>query len=276
MADAVADEPPREQAEKGLAKPLASLRAAAPGGLGRRFGLAYFVLAIVFGAAVGFFVIFLQEPSTTKSAAIWSPWKPSARGLEAAQQIATHVARRYRLSGGEPLVDVLAGAPQLLNDVPITAVQIRSGFADQRVEDVKFYRTTRSVLFQLCGRGQECAISGKASVARARLLRAEILELSLYAFNYVSDIDSVIALAPPTFLPPDTQPVRTAIFLRKHDVMPELDVPLARTVPQRVLSPGALPTTVERAIDRLHLLESQFQSLQDGTAMLVLSPMAST
>ena len=75
----------------------------------RRFGLAYFGLAVIVGVAVGILAVLIGRSSSHHTA--WSAFKPTAHGLEAAQQIASHVSGSYRLTDGQPLAGALADAP---------------------------------------------------------------------------------------------------------------------------------------------------------------------
>ena len=50
----------------------------------------------------------------------------------------------------------------------------------------------------LCGYGQNCSIaSGQPSVERHTLLRREAVELALYTFKFLPNIDSVSVFLPP-------------------------------------------------------------------------------
>ena len=54
------------------------------------------------------------------------------------------------------------------------------------------------VLFNLCGGGQNCSIrEGKPTVARSLVLRRESLELALYTFRYIKNINEVVVMLPP-------------------------------------------------------------------------------
>lgn len=190
MADAVsgdAEQPakqPAAQASSAEAKP--TLRTS---GLHLRFGAAYLVLAALVGAAVGLFIVFLGA-SGSSNRARWSLFKPQDHGQQAAAEIARHVAVQYRLPSGDQMVGVLAGPPQI-QDTRISTVAVRSGFSDQRPQDIKLYKADHSLLYILCGFGKSCSIpTGKPSTQRAELLQREGLELALYTFKYVSGVDS--------------------------------------------------------------------------------------
>ena len=250
--------------------------------LRRRFAVAYFVLSIAVGAAVGLFIVFAGR-SGPEPAGRWSANQPTLHGTAAADQIARYVAGRYRLASGNQLVTVLAG-PAQVQDVRISRVAIRPGFADDRQEDVRLFDTGSSILYILCGLGQQCAIpEGKPSQERAMLLRREGLELALHTFKYVGDVDSVLAFIPP---PPGDQPSVT-LYFRRDELGPHLEVPLGRTLPEREqLTPAGLGEAETARVRGLTLsdfrtgrfsgiYQFEFQQIPDGTAILVLAPLAS-
>ena len=100
-------------------------------------------------------------------------------------------ARRSSSSSpGEPSIKTAE------TDVPIRWVAIRGDEAAGEEDEV--VETSDSVMYVLCGTGENCAIDeGEPSADRYRLLRREALELALYSFKY-TDADSVIALLPPS------------------------------------------------------------------------------
>ena len=250
-----------------LERRLASIR--------RRFGFAYFALAVAVGVAVGLLVVLIGRSSGDH--APWSKFKPTAHGLEAAQQIATYVSSRYRLTTGQPLAFALADAPVVTaqqQQVPISVVELQSGFSDQKPQDVGFARTNHSLMLQLRGTGTNGAIPGTPSVARGNLLRREVLEISLYTLKYLGEFDSVIAFPPPVISQTTGKATPTLIFLRRSDVQAELDRPLVQTLPQRpVQTPTVKLRPIERAaVGRIRFLTYSFQGLPDGTALLVASP----
>lgn len=243
---------------------------------GGRFRFAYVALALVVGAAVAVLAVVLVQ-GRAPSGPRWSAWKPSAGArLDVAAAIAGHVAPLYRLTvGGAELVAVQAHTPEIQN-VPVEAVVVRGASGSN--QDYKITSTKNSIAYVLCGLGTRCAItSGTPTVARARLLRREALELALYTFEYDGGVDSVIALLPP---PPKDSTVNWALFFRKSDFRQELSQPLSRTLPQPLkgkLSPQSVvgnsdQQTVEK-LTRPYWYTSQFQQLQDGNAVLVLDPL---
>ncbi|MBJ7328827.1 MAG: hypothetical protein JHC95_02950 [Solirubrobacteraceae bacterium] len=130
----------------------------------------------------------------------WSSWKPEDDDPSSgAAQIAAHVAPRYRMTGGTQLVGV-EGGPLTYNDplsgapVPMK-VAVREAPADGG--DIVFPKGD-GVLYRLCGFGPDCAFDkGKPSESRAVLLNREALELALYSFRYLDDVDQVVVFLPP-------------------------------------------------------------------------------
>jgi hypothetical protein len=100
-------------------------------------------------------------------------------------------------------------------------------------------------------------------------LRREALELSLYAFKYLKNVDQVVSLV---------QTVKdggtSAVFLRKDDLRAELEHPLHETLPlqaSRIASPVA--KREDKVVDALTLpntFPAHYESLPDGDAILVL------
>ena len=50
----------------------------------------------------------------------------------------------------------------------------------------------------LCGLGPQCSIPGGDSSDAGLALRRQAVELSLYAFKYVDEVDSVVVFLPPS------------------------------------------------------------------------------
>lgn len=245
-----------------------------------RFGLAYVLLAAIVGAGVGTFVVLASRPGPPE-AAEWSAWKPEGSGEAMAKQIADHVSTRYRLPSGNQLAIALVG-PAVVQDVPVRAIAVRPdtsrGLAEE--DDIDIVDTSTTVMFILCGLGQQCAIAeGEASPERHQLLRREALELSLYTLKYLDEVESVITFLPP---PPGSEEVGTGstVFLKRADVRDELRRPLNQTLlssdPPQV---GKIDTVERGTIDRLtrpRVYSYEVQQSQDGNAILVLTPVPLT
>ena len=239
-----------------------------------RFGLAYLALAAVVGGAVGSFVVLLMRDGPVDKGA-WSSWQPTGRESSFPKQIADYVSGRYRLPSGNPLVGVLASEPEVQageSSVPVAAVAIRND-PEGDSDDISIVRTDNGIMYQLCGLGERCSIrEGRPSADRHRLLRREALELALYSFKYIDEVDSVITLLPPR---KDAQ-MSTALFFQKNDLREALDRPLSQTL--RLQNPpqaSEIDPIEGLTIDRLtnsRLFQYEFTQAPAGGAILVLAP----
>lgn len=189
-----------------------------------RFQLLFGVLLGVAMAAVVATVLVVASGSKNDDpgAISWADWRPTAKdGLGAVNQIAAHVGPRYTLPSGNQLVAV-RGGPLELARLPVTV-------AIQQQGSVKIL-DQKGVLFNLCGLGKDCSIKeGQPSDARGLVLRREALELALYTFRFIKNVDQVVVILPP---PPGKKP-SLAMFYRRDDVNRSLDRPLAATLPGR-------------------------------------------
>jgi hypothetical protein len=254
----------------------------------RRFGLAYFLLAIVVGVTIGLVVVFLGRPGSDAGSSARPDWL-TEHGTAAAQQIARNIGGRYRLPNGTQLVAIAAGPPQIAaqagQDVRISRIAVRPGNVDDHLEDIELFGTDKTMLYILCGigaAGQQCSIPGTPSTERAMLLRREGLELALYTFKYLSDVDSVLAFMPP----PAGQPPSSILYFRRSDLESEMKRPVTSTLAERrPLTPNALSAGEQGLVRRLTLpnpetgrvsgfYQYQFQQSPDGTAIIVLAPLA--
>jgi hypothetical protein len=240
-----------------------------------RFGIIYILLAAVVGAGVGTFIVLAMRPAPEKEAA-WSTWRPEGRVNAYPVEIAQHVGARYRLQSGKQLVGVLAGKAEIQN-LPLRAVVIQHDATNPtKRDDLEVIEVGNGVLYNLCGAGQKCSIAeGTPTPDRARLLRREALELALYTFKYVEDVDSVIAMMPFNLGKPETEEddTSTVVFMQKKDFQRQLEAPLERTLPGRprtTLDPiqGQVVDTLTRPRQYLY----DIQPTQDLGAILMLAP----
>ncbi len=156
------------------------------------------------------------------------------------------------------------------------------------------------VIYQLNGLGQNGSIKGGTpSVSRQQLVRREALELALYTFRYLPEVEMVVALLPP---PPPGQasaaatasPTPTpspapgvggllaapsppehmnAIFYRPGDLKPQLQVPLGMTVPADAPTPENMGGQEGVIVDQLtnsNFFRWSVIEAQDGTPYFVL------
>jgi hypothetical protein len=231
-----------------------------------RFQLLFGVLLGVGLAAIvaTFLVLAAGKKQDDPGAVSWANWRPSASdGLAAVNQIAEHVGQRYTLPSGNQLVGVRGGALELAN-LPVT-------IALQQQGNVKIL-DQRGVLFNLCGLGKSCSIKeGKPSEARSLVLRREALELALYTFRYIKNVDQVVVILPP----PKGQKPAFAMFFRRDDVGASLNRPLAATLPG---DPPVPPDVSKAQLTFINSLTSDnlfaFTPQEGGDAhiYLVLSP----
>lgn len=244
-----------------------------------RFGVIYVLLAAVVGAGVGTFVVLATRPGPPESAA-WSSWQPEGSNEASAKQIADHVSKRYRLPSGNQLAVALVGPPEV-QDVAVRAIAVRPDTSRGQAEesDIDIVDTRRSIMYILCGLGEQCSIpEGEASPERHQLLRREALELSLYTFKYLDGVESVVTFLPPA--PKADAGSGTTLFLEKSEVGDELRRPLNQTL-LRAEPPelGEIDTIELGHIDRLtrpRVFQYEFQQTQEGSAILVLTPVALT
>lgn len=230
-----------------------------------RFLVAYALLLLAFGGALGAIAWAVTRPDHSTA---WSSWKPSENGLNAAVQIADHVSRSYRSANGEQLVAAQPQRPEVQN-VPVSAVAARRVIG-HTPGDLELHPGDRTLFFVLCGGGTRCALPSGVP-ASDPLLRREGLELALYSLKYLSRVDSVVV-----FLPPPDATTNWALYFRREDMRKQLSQPLARTLPLR--KPPALGTRNPRelaTIARLtepHWFRSNFQQEANGATVLFLDP----
>ena len=239
------------------------------------------MLALVLGGAVAGLVLLLTQPAP-KPAPPWSSWKPVGSDPDiVTQQIAQHVSGEYQFTDKKAIVGI-HGSPPIFTApaatavrLPIVAVELRGQVSVKG--SIVVDRTDRAWQYELCGGGSACSISkGKPSTTRGALLRREAVELALYTFKYVPEIDSVIALLPPK--PPVTQDTpQYALYVRRSDLTRQLSRPLSMTMPKTPrLKPVAqpIPTTPVDELANSKVYEWAPQQLQNGAVLLVLDPLS--
>jgi hypothetical protein len=231
------------------------------------FRLAYGVLALAFWLSVAGFIVLLSRPGHS-APQHWSAWKPTEQGLLGAHQIALRVGPQYKAANGTQLVAVQEHGPSV-QGLHLEAVGVRKlGHNGQIDPYIGLFRTNRTLIYAFCGLQANCSLDAATTSVRQQVLRREALELSLYAFKYLKNVDQVVSLV---------QTVKdggtSAVFLRKGDLQPELDHPLRATLPLPAPIANA-PDKRERAvIDALTLpntFPAHYESLPDGDAILVL------
>lgn len=242
-----------------------------------RFALVYLLLALVLGASAGTFVVLLSRPDLAP-APQWSSWQPEGSRIARVRQIADRIPRAYLLASGNA-IDV-ARASELSvrtadsGDVPVDAIYVRPDTSRGQAEenDIAAYDGSKTISYGLCGLGTNCSIAeGTPSAERFTVLRRQALELALYTFRYVDDVDSVIVFMPPT---PKGQP-NGAVFLRREQLRAELGRPLRRTLPTEFPTVGSISDRELASVVRLtetSIFAFAFQAGPDGKPVLVLQP----
>ena len=260
-------EPPRSGAV-----PAAQATDLPPSEYRNRFGFLMGALAGVV-LAVGIVVVVAvtsQGPAADEGfAKYWSAWQPPETDLAAgAQDIAAHVGAEYKQDNGSQLTAV-KGEP-----MPGVQIIVRPTSAP-----IKTITPSHGVIYTLNGLGTDGALTGKPSLARGQLLRREALELALYTFRYLPDVDSVITLLPTipagaqTKGGPTTEPQSQAVFYRPGDLKQQLQTPLRFTMAPKSLGPAGIGASDGRKVDALtlsNLFEWSLQHAQTGEPYLVL------
>lgn len=239
-----------------------------------RFGFAYLALAAVMGAAVGTFVLLMDRPPD--KVVLWSSWQPSATGAFRISEIASHVGAKYRLDNGRQLLVAIPDAPSIMdsgNKISVSGVARRAPIIRNQ-DDLAYTSLQNGLMYLLCGDASRCALTGRASQARGRLVRREALELALYTFKYVEGVESIL-----TFMPPATgMTSTTALFYRRADLAAQLARPVGDTLAARPRLRARDLSPIEGGIvDSLtlpYLFRTEPTQGQDGSVLLLLDPAA--
>jgi hypothetical protein len=219
----------------------------------------------------------------------WSAWQPGSGGLSGAQEVADYVSPYYRASSAYQLAIVTTVN---LNDPssPLQVVIPTSGSS----AGYQALDPNSTIAYNLCGIGsKDCSIGvGTPSSNRLLLLRREALELALYSFKYLGDVQTVVAILPPghtltssrlSAKPPtagqtssSTKPVSLALAFDRKELQTFLNRPLRETLPE------ALPPTVTEVrsapeselvsvITAHGLFQERTEQAQDGSNLVVLT-----
>jgi hypothetical protein len=191
-----------------------------------RFQFVYGILIGVAIAAVTAAVIVFSHSDSKQTFALstWSAWQPTRGNGDPVQQIVDHVAPEYRQPSGKQIVAV-TGGPSQVEGIPLVVALVSDPAKNGATTILE---NKNVVLYRMCGLGKNCAIKeGKPSKERGLYLRREALELALYTFNYVADVDAVTVLIPPVL----GKKPSLALLFRPDDVQPSLQNPLVDTLP---------------------------------------------
>jgi hypothetical protein len=230
------------------------------------FRLAYAVLALAFWLSVAGFIILLTRQHDAAQLR-WSAWKPTAQGLDGAHQIASRIGPTYKSQDGTQLAAVQEALP-IYQGEQVAAVGVRRLAPSGQVAPyIGVFPTNKTLIYAFCGLEANCSVQDSTTASQQRTLRREALELSLYAFKYLKNVDQVVSLVESV-----KQGGMNAVFLRKQDLKPELDHPLRDTLPlaRPPLGPDSREAAVIDALTRQNTFPAHYESLPDGDAILVL------
>ncbi len=178
-------EPPRSGAQPAMV----AQEPTGPSQFRNRFGFLLGSLAGVCVAAALVVVAILvtnngDSNSTAGLAKNWSRWKPDDTSLQGGPaEIAQKVGAEYKQGNGKQLVLV---EPQPVDNLHV-ALSPSSGNIAQL--------TGTGVVYNLNGLGTNGSIlGGTPSPARLQVIQREALELALYTFRYLPDVDMVVTL----------------------------------------------------------------------------------
>ncbi|MGO9960430.1 MAG: hypothetical protein ACLP50_31390 [Solirubrobacteraceae bacterium] len=267
-----------------------------------------FLVALAIGALVVAGAIAAGGRHGSSTAARWSAWSPPDSGALGARDIADYIAPFYRLSAVDQL-DVVtvvnlqsAAAAQAAAEAQAVGTSATGSSSGLEVavrpspsSSAVSLLSGNTIAYNLCGiGGKNCAIGvGRPSTDRLLLLRREALELALYTFKYISATDNVLAILPPgragetstltsTLTIPDapakTVPIDIAVLFVRSELQPLLTAPLTDTLPETIPPtiaemPDAPEAGLVDQVTARGLFSEQLQEAQDGSDLIVLSPL---
>ena len=260
MAEALTPAAEREEA----AREVAARRVP----FGGRLMAAYAVVVLAFGGALALFTVLATRDSARGSR--WSSWQPTDGGSEGAGQIAARIGKHYRAADdGQQVAFVTARFPLAFSQ-PITHVAVRDTNANASGSTVEADPTNKTLFYEICGVGAGTRCNLPSGFGAGELsMRREALELALYSFKYLDNVDTIVV-----FLPPAGEE-NTAVFFRERWLHNQLRKPLAKTLPLGTPPGlGAADPDEQDVIDGLttpHWLHARFQQGPVlGTTTLVL------
>ena len=237
----------------------------------RRFGLAYLVLAIGVGAAVGLAIVLIGRGSGHHAATNVHTFRPTASGELGAKEIARHVAVKYRQADGAELTAVVGQRPNFQGQ-PLSYYLIRPHDAQDPNKDIALFSVGNGIMYAMCGFGKNCQTTATESNAEAQLLKREALELTLTTFKSDSSVQTVTTLLPP--IPQGS----LAIIFKRSDLQGWLHKPMSDLLsnPSTRLKPESL---AKDEIERVDTVEAGalyvYDAVQgpDGNPYLRLDPL---
>jgi hypothetical protein len=245
---------------------------------GGRFMIGYMVIVLMVGAALVTLAFMSRDSSDSATTAAVGGVPVKEDGFQRAREIATEVARQYRGANGEQIVAVTA-QPGEVSGLPLQYIALRHGRNQPLTEgDVSVVEPGETALYSFCGLAgeQNCALPGEATPERLMLLRREAVELSLYTFKFLPEIQTVVSLLPPVARGEGQPPQTFAIYFQRRHLENALSEPITKTLPERPpFAEGDIAQGEAEMINRLtetRLFTSSFEQLPTQGVILNLSP----
>ncbi len=245
---------------------------------GGRFLIGYAVIIVMVGAALVTLGYMTRDSSNSSTTQQVEGIPVRENGFQRAREIATEVGRQYRGANGEQIVAVTA-QPGEVSGLPLQYIALRHGRNRPLTEgDVSLVEPGETALFSFCGLAgeQNCALPGEATADRLMLLRREAVELSLYTFKLLPEIQTVVSLLPPVPRGEGQPPQTFAVYFRRTHLEEALGKPISSTLPENPpfaqgdITPGEAET-INRLTEK-QLFTSAFEQLPTQGVILNLSP----
>jgi hypothetical protein len=275
MAEAVVPERSNEPAVASEELPRLDRPKAVHGG---RFMIGYAVVVLMVGAVLVTLAVITRDSNSASAGAQVGGIPVRENGFQRAREIATEIARQYRGANGEQIVAVTA-QPGEVSGLPLQYIALRHGRNRPLTEgDVSVVEPGETALFSFCGLAgdQNCALPGEATPERLMLLRREAVELSLYTFKFLPEIETVVSLLPPVPRGEGQPPQTFAVYFQRRHLASLLNEPITKTLPesppfaQGDISPGEAETV--NRLTETRLFSSSFEQLPTQGVILNLSP----
>jgi hypothetical protein len=235
----------------------------------RRFGLAYFVLAIGVGVAVGLAIVLVGRSGSHHATPSAQGFKPTQSGELGAKEIARHVGVKYRRDNGDPLVGIIGERPNY-QDAQLFNYLIRPHDAQNPSKDIVVFPVNDGIMYTMCAFATtSCAVAQNRPTSE--LLKREALELAFDTFKTDSSVDTVTTLLPPA------HQTGVAVVFRRDMLSSVLGHPLSKLLPESgLVKPGGIGDTEQQQIDLLvapALFAYDAQFGPDGNPLLRLDPL---
>lgn len=240
--------------------------------------IGYAVVVLMVGAVLVTLAVITRDSSSSSSGAQVAGIPVRESGFQRAREIATEIARQYRGANGEQIVAVTA-QPGEVSGLPLQYIAMRHGRNRPLTEgDVSVVDPGETALFSFCGLAgeQNCALPGEATQERLMLLRREAVELSLYTFKFLPEIQTVVSLLPPVSRGEGQPPQTFAVYFQRRHLASLLGQPITKTLPESPpfaegdISPGEAETV--NRLTETRLFTSSFEQLPTQGVILNLSP----